>query len=76
MSCQVRRLTRLAVSSFSSAEFLRGVLFLRDEMRWQWFLLKKMRLGVMDWAITQRLWNMNRLILCVGFERRREVPFF
>lgn len=27
-----------------------------------------MRLGVIDWAITLRLWNMDRLMFCVGLE--------
>jgi hypothetical protein len=38
--------------------------------------LKKRRLRVMDWSITLRRWNMNRLNVRVGFKRRQEVPFF
>jgi CheY-like chemotaxis protein len=42
--------------------------FLRYQMHLQLFCWKKMRLGVIDWAITLRLWNMDRLMFCVGLE--------
>lgn len=61
-----RRLARLGSLSFSLGEFPRGVLFFATKCVGSGFV-KKMRLGVMNWAIT--LWNKNRLILCVGFEQ-------
>src|SRR6266487_713012 len=50
--------------------------FLRYQMHLQWFCWKKMRLGVIDWAITLRLWNMNRLVFCVGFATAKTSRFF
>src|SRR5207247_5823432 len=50
--------------------------FLRYQMHLQWFCWKKMRLGVLDWAITLRLWNMKRLMFCVGFATAKISRFF
>jgi len=50
--------------------------FLRDQMRFAVVLLEKMRLGVLDWAITLRLWNMKRLMFCVGFATAKRSRFF
>jgi hypothetical protein len=50
--------------------------FLRDQMHLQLFCWKKMRLGVIDWAITLRLWNMDRVMSCVGFATAKTSRFF
>jgi hypothetical protein len=50
--------------------------FLRYQMHLQLFCWKKMRLGVIDWAITLRLWNMKRLMFCVGFATAKISRFF
>src|SRR4029077_3252742 len=50
--------------------------FLRYQMHLQLFCWKKMRLGVLDWAITLRLWSMDRLMFCVGFAAAKISRFF
>ena len=40
------------------------------------FVEKKMRLGVIDSAIILRLWNMNRLMLRLGFATAKRSPLF
>jgi hypothetical protein len=50
--------------------------FLRYQMHLQLFCWKKMRLGVIDSAITLRLWNMDRLMFCVGFATAKTSRFF
>ena len=39
-------------------------------------LLEENALGVLDWAITLRLWNMKRLMFCVGFATAKIKPIF
>src|SRR6266487_1242 len=59
----------------ASRHSCRRVRFLRDQLRSQRFCLKKMRLGVLDWAITLRLWNMKHLMFCVGFATAKIIRF-
>src|SRR5207247_8851448 len=58
-----------------SSEFSQGVHFFARRNALTVVLFKKKRLRVMDWSITLRLWNMNRLISCVGLAAAREVHF-
>jgi hypothetical protein len=57
-------------------EFLRRLRFFARPNALAVVFLKKMRLGVMDWAITLRRWNMNSLMLRVEFATANRNPFF